>query len=514
MKNLLTILFSLVFAATAMATTKTVSQDGSGDFTSIQAAIDSFTTAEITDGEPDEVVILDAAEYDEQIAVNLPEITASTAGDFLDAAIETAASRDPFTIRGADADARPIIDPISIEGKSYGVFPGDPGDNFTATINFMGVNLTFENLEVRRSGAITDIDGDDQYGMNGQAGNTVFRNVLFQQMGGGESLINFNNNAAITANGFDNSYTFENCQFNGSPDDSRGNVTGIYFHGISDGDASGAGVDPANVGANVVFDGCEFRNFERITQIRARQQPNNITVRNSFVTRNRDGFYHNGNGELLIENSIFANNTAEPGDIDQSAGAIMTNEREQITGSVTISNSLFVDNLNADEFQGALGLTSRPAVILIRNGNNANGLITVENSTFVNNPVVFRFSDPQGREREGVVNNNIFQNSSVAVLTADDVDGGYLTAENITESGESLTLMVSGTGNVFDGNAIVVETGELLPNVTIEGEELAVTFENPAVDPADPFAGPPYIPDVDAGANLGEGTSVAEFMLY
>ncbi len=506
--------FAVVLSANA--TTKTVGKSGA-EFTSIQAAINSFTEAEVTDGQPDVVEIIDGETYDEQVVIG--KLIADPAGTgqgegYLDAAIDLAKRSDPFTLRGRDPNNRPKINPVNVEGMPYGVFTNDPGDNFVATLSYLGINLTVENIEILQASVIAD----DQYGLNGQAGNMVFRNVLFALEGDkqpGEALINFNNAIDIAGQGFDNSYTFENCTFDATFNGERNAaVDTIYFHGYSQGDADAAGIDPANVPVNVKFINSRFINSDTAVYIRGRAQANNVTFQNCYITKSNHGLRASGKGTFVVENCIFHDNMNLPDDIDRDLGAVETVGREGFTPELTIRNSLFVDNMSADaaSMAGTGGWDSRAAAVRIQN-DGTDPKVTIENCTFVNNPIAIRFADSSARPREGSVNNNIFQNSNVAVLTASDFQQSYFAAADIID-----VLVVTGTNNVFDGNAVVVEDNDKLPNVNLQGTEASVTFTNTTINPADPFAGPPYRVASGApagvGADLSGGTPVPDFMLY
>lgn len=516
MKKFYFILLALAMALNAGATTKTVGKSGA-DFTSIQAAIDSFTEAEVTDGQPDVVEIIDGAEYDEQVVIGKlvadPEGTGQSEG-YLNAAIDLAKRSDPFTLRGRDAGSRPKINPVNVEGLPYGVFTNDPTDHFVATLSYLGKNITIENIEIIQSSVILD----EQYGINGQAGNMVFRNVLFAHGGDtqpGEALINFNNAIDLAGQGIDNSYTFENCTIDAAVNGERnGAVDTIYFHGYSQGDADAAGIDPASVPANIKFVNSEFLNSDTAMIIRGRAQANNVTVQNCYIAKNNHGLRASGKGTFVVENCIFHDNMNIAGDIDNDLGAVETVGRDGFTPALTIKNSLFVDNMSGDApgMSGTVGFDSRAAAVRIQN-DGTDPDVTIENCTFVNNPIAIRFADGSARPRKAAINNNIFQKSNVAVLTASDAQQSYFTAGDLID-----VLVVNGANNVFDGNAVVVEDNPKLPNVKLEGTEAAVTFTNTTIDPADPFAGPPYLVASGApagvGADLSGGTSVSEFMLY
>ncbi len=512
MKHFSILMLVLSVAVTGFATTKTVGKSGA-DYTSIQAAIDSFTSAELSDGEPDVVEIIDGEEYDEQVVLGgLPPIDEASTG-FLDEI--DAQNRDPFTLRGADPSNRPKINPITIDPVAYGVFNEDIGDNFIATLSFYGKNLTVENIEILQASIIDA----DQYGMNGQAHNAVFNNVLFAHQDvvtPGEALINFNNAVDAAGKGVDNTYTFNNCEFNGQVGDQRGNVDAIYFHGYSQGDADAAGVNLEDVPFQATFDGCTFNNNDVAMIIRGRDQANNIEVRNSYLTTNLHGLRASGKGTFLVESSIFHNNMKQPGDEGADAGAVETVGRSGFTPELTVTNSLFVDNIDSDLLDGTFGFSSSAAAIRIRN-DGTDPPVTIEGCTFVDNPVVIRFVDSAGRARTATVDNCIFQNSNVAVLTADDASGSFFESDDAIDDGLIQNLTVTGSNNVFDGNNVIVEEDAKLPNVDIQGTESTVTFDNPSINPNDPFAGPPYTVASGAAADVGAdfgGTSVHDFMIY
>lgn len=517
-RYLLAIIMMAVSILPLFATTKTVGKSGA-QFTSIQKAIDSFTEAELTDGTADIVEIIDSADYDEQVAIGGliadPEGSGQAAG-YLDAAIELAKKRDPFTLRGKDAANRPKINPVT-KGIPYGVFTGDPGDNFVATFSYLGKDITVENVEILQSSIVAD----EQYGINGQAGNTTFKNVLFAHSGDkqpGEALLNFNNAVDIAGVGFDNSYQFIGCTFDAAVNGERnGAVDTIYFHGYSQGDADAAGVNVNDVPVNVAFDDCKFLNGDTVAMIRGRAQANHVTVKRCYVSGNNHGFRASGKGTFTIQDSIFHNNMQIVGDADNDLGAVETVGREGFTPALTVKNSLFIDNLSDDfdSLKGLLGLEFRAAAIRTQN-DAANPDLTVENCTFVNNPIAVRFTDASARARKASINKNIFQNCNSSVLTADDKNDSYFKSVAIDTPVES--LVVNGGDNIFDGNYVIVENGNLLPNVKLQGSEAKVTFGKTTIDAADPFAGPPYGVASGAptgvGADLSGGTGVSDFMIF
>ncbi len=516
MKQFLFCLIALAIAMPGFSTTKTVGQSGA-DFTSIQAAIDSFTEAQVTDGEPDAVEILDGAEYDEQIMIGglVPNPSDASPTGYLDDAIDLANRRDPFTIRGADPDNRPKINPLTVEATRYGVFTNNGDDNFIATFSFIGKNITVENVEILRASTIDN----DQYALNGQAGNMTFNNVLFGQSGEiapGEDLVNFNNAADIAGLGFDNSYTFKNCVFDGAVGEERGDFSQVYFYGYSESEAADAGVDINAIGPKMTFHGCKFLNGgDNGLIIRGRGQANDVLVQSCYVSNQLHGIVGSGKGTLTIQDSIFhKNQQAELADVDQDAASVELTGRDGYTPELILENSLFIDNMVADDYFGAWGGLTRGAAVLLRNDGNDPD-ITIRNCTFVNNPIAIRFLDAQGRPRNAAINDCIFQNCISAVLTADDPRGSYLTADTVDpQSGFNENLVINGVGNIFDGNYAIVEDNDLLPNVVLEGEDTGVTFNNALIDPDDPYAGPPYLNNTGKGGNLEEPVDVKNFMLF
>lgn len=520
MKRILTFVMIVgLCSQTGFATTKTVGKTGA-DFTSIQAAIDSFTEAELTDGTPDVVEIIDGEEYDEQVMIGhlVPNPDDTTPPGYLDDAIALVLTQDPFTLRGADPNNRPKINPISGDAISYGVFTDDGGDNFIASFSFMGKDVTIENVDIIQSSIIDS----GQYGANGQAANMTFRNVLFASSGDpapGESILNFNNDVSLAGKGIDNTYTFEKCTFDMSVNGEPGvDVDVLYFHGYSQGDADGAGVNVEDVPFRVTFTECNFLNSNGlVSNIRGRAQANHVTFDRCFVSGNKFGLRGSGKGTYTVENSIFYMNASVAGDIDTDTLAIGTTGRDGHTPALTVRNCLIVDTHSADFglVGGTLGFETRGAAIRVRNDGN-DPAVTIENCTFVNNPVAIRFADGSGRPRTASVNNSIFQNCNVAVLTASDQQEDYFNSVGEGSPVESLT--VTGSNNIFDGNAVIVENNNLLPNVNLQGSEATVTFNNTTINPDDPFAGPPYEVASGAptgvGADLGAQTFVSEFMLY
>ncbi|MEW6234377.1 MAG: hypothetical protein AB1656_03230 [Candidatus Omnitrophota bacterium] len=516
LKKSIILFVGLIMAAVpSFATTKTVGKSGA-QFTSIQKAIDSFTEAEVTDGTPDVVEIIDSAEYDEQVMIGglIPDPDLKfpeTQTGYLDSVIALTAKRDPFTLRGKDPANRPKINPVSPTPVTYGVFTNDVTDHFIATFSYLGININVENIEILQSSVIDA----DQYGMNGQAGQATFKNVLFAHSGdasAGEALINFNNAADIAGQGFDNSYYFVDCAFDGAINGERSEINSIYFHGYTSGDATEAGVNIEDIAANMTFENCKFLNAEEPMVIRGRDQANNVTLKNCFFSNNLHGARGAGKGSLMVENCIFTKNAIQTGDFENETGAVETAGRSGFTPSVTVKNSLFVDNFNRDEV-GDLGINSKVGSILIKN-DGTDPDVSIEQCTFVNDPIAIRFHDASGRPRKATVNNNIFKNAFI-VLTADAYFGNNADAN---DDGLIQNVIANGSGNIFDANKVVVEEQDKLPNVKIQGSDASVVFNNPAIATDDPFSGPPYKvasgAPVGVGADLSPSTTVGEFMLY
>ena len=296
MKHLVICVMGLTLITTSeLATTKTVSQTaGAADFTSIQAAIDSFTEAELQDGVPDEVVILDSATYDEQVILGMMVPAEGQAEGYLENAIEFNKTMDPFTLRGSDPENPPTIAPTTGSGVAYGVFNDDPGDNYTATLSFLGKDLNVANLQIRYNGTTTE------YGINGQAGNMSFDNVLFGRTGDGtdgDALINFNNDVNLVPEGFNNSYSFNNCTWDATTE--SGEPYGgdsVYFHGYSADDLNATGLTPEQAAANVQFDNCTFINGNEAVRLRGNAQPNHVTINRCYLTSSINGFMADGAG--------------------------------------------------------------------------------------------------------------------------------------------------------------------------------------------------------------------------
>ncbi len=487
---------ALVVAAgfTAQAQTVTVNSSGGADFTSIQAAIDSINP---TNGEADIIEIQDGATYTEQIVLGgLPPIDQAAIGSFITDLVNQ--NRDPLIVRGVGA--KPVIWPDSANIVAYGVFENDAGDNFNAGIAFFGDDITLENVEIRQP------DGNSAYGLNGQANKLTFKDILFKPTTSdqGEDFINVNNSdGVVTLFGNGGTYTFEDCVFDGENENGAKANAKIYFHGIND------LATPMTSVFN--FTGCEFKNTnEEVTRLRGRQATQgsiDVNIKDCrFVDNDSKVLYFQGAGNNTIEGSFFENNVngADVNPLGDDS-VVFIRERSQHVPGVTIKNSIFKNNGSTDVAAADPGGEQR-AAILIKNGNEGQGDITIDHCTFDANGTAIRFFDPEIRDRSATITNSIFTNNIAAAITGDGNDG-----TNLSYVPDSVSFLdVTITNCLFFDNGVDFDAGT--DAGTITADPMFVDDTTYALSDGSPASGA-ATDGTDIGAVQG-GTGVEGFMLY
>ncbi|MDP8244607.1 MAG: hypothetical protein P9L94_11040 [Candidatus Hinthialibacter antarcticus] len=486
------IALALATGLTVQAQTVTVNSSGGADFTNIQAAINSINP---TNGQPDIIEVQDGATYTEQIVLGgLPPIDQAAIGSFITDLVNE--NRDPLIVRGIGA--KPVIWPDSGNLAAYGVFENDAGDNFTAGIAFFGDDITLENVEIRQP------DGNSSYGLNGQANKITFKEVLFKPTTSdqAEDFFNVNNSdGVVTLFGNGGTYSFEDCVFDGENEDGVKANAKIYFHGISD------LATPMTSVFN--FDGCEFKNTnDELTRLRARpasQGSIDINMTNCrFVDNDAKALYLQGNGVNTIDGCWFENNT-NGADVNQTSDAstIFVHERDGHSPSLIVKNTVFANNASNNATNNTVD--GRYAVILVQNGNDVSGDITIDHCTFDGNGAAVRFFDPNLRDRKATITNTIFSNNITAGITGDGNDGTNLSY--VPDSVEFLDITI--TNSLFFSNGVNFDVGT--DSGTVSGDPMFAdaTFKLSDGSPASGAA----TDGTDIGAVQG-GTAVEGFMLY
>lgn len=495
----------LAAGTTAMAQTVTVSQSGSANFTSVQAAINSINA---TNGQTDIINILDSATYNEQVVIGgLPPIDAAS-GNFISNL--AAQNRDAIIIRGPATGERPKLAAPSEGLVNYGVFQENLDDNFKAGVVYFGRNITLENVAIYQPG-----QGSEAYGINGQGVGITFRNCLFQHNPNStdatEDFYNMNNSGVVADlfNNVPNDVLFDGCVFDGAKSDG-GNYdnTMIYYHGTNE-----SGLD-ANTGHNttIKFTGCTFKNFgDNVTRLRGRgagiDDIRQEMINCKFIDNVANTLSVDGGGEKIVDGCLFSNNTngeGTSGDTDRAA--LYVRGRDGRTGNLTIKNSIFTNNASRDAFN--LPGDQQWAAVYVTN-DTANGVITVDHCTFDGNSVGIRFADGSARPRTANVSNSIFSNNIAAGISGDSLSGSYV--GNANEANLALTI----TNCLFFNNGVNHDLGTASGTVT--GDPL---FANKDANAAKPFAlgsGSPAIGKASDGTDIGAqqtGTAVDDFMIY
>ena len=231
---------TLAVSTATFADVVTVRKDGSGNFLTIQAALESL---DYNNG-VDDTVIIGPGIYDQQITANgdagADSVRYPNVFNMTTATVQAAfaSHTDNLTLQGENPNDPPVLTYITGVDKTqqpYGTFPNDPSDFFEASIVHCGNNVTYDNVEIRH--------GNIEYCQNGMSRNTVYNDCLLT-MGlpagaGHDAHFNLNNNIEITSAvdpsiGADLGYTWNNCVWDGASTDdgSLHDGDGLYFHGF------------------------------------------------------------------------------------------------------------------------------------------------------------------------------------------------------------------------------------------------------------------------------------------
>lgn len=489
----------MALGTTVMAQTVTVSQSGGANFTSIQAAIDSI---DATNGVADVIQILDSATYAEQLEVGgpheVPEVSGDANGGTITDLINS--NRDPITLIGT-ADAPAVISPQPGSLASHSVFEDDAeGDNYQATLSYVGSRITFVNLNIQQIGG-------DPYGVNGQGVDIEFRDCLFTGVPGtgapGESRVNFNNSDRIARlyDSVGNDVLFDGCVFDGELDDGSKAEASLYFHGIN--------ADGLFSNDSFVFQDCTFTNMsDDLTALRARnaQEGDVRQVMTNCLFIDNDGpLSFNGGGEKIADGCKFVNNANGP-DVNSTdkTGGLVLNGRSGRTGDITITDCIFSNNASFEVDTDVA--TERWAAIVIGNDGD-DGPVVIDHCTFDGNGVGVRFFDPAFRVRTVDITDSIFSNNAAAAMTADGSDGS--TYSYIESEGEA-NLNLTVTNCLFSNNGIDYDLGTVSGSVT--GDPMYADMDMFSLQAGSPAAG-----TASDGTNIGawqEVSNVEHYSVY
>ncbi len=489
----------MAFGTTAMSQTVTVSQSGGADYTSIQAAIDSIAP---TNGVADVIQILDSATYAEQIEVGgpheVPEVSGDANGGTITDLINS--NRDPITLIGM-ANSPAVIAPQPGTLASHSVFEDDAeGDNYQATLSYVGSRMTFVNLNIQQLGG-------EPYGINGQGIDIEFRDCLFTGVPGtgapGESIINFNNSDRIARlyDSVGNDVLFDGCVFDGMLDDGTKADASIYYHGINS--------DGLFVNDSFVFQDCTFTNHsDGLTVLRARNAEEG-DVHQSMIDClfiDNDGpVSFNGGGNKVADGCLFVNNANGP-EVNSTdrTGALVLNGRSGRTGDITITDCIFSNNAS---FEASQDVADEQWAAVVIGNDGDDGPVAIDHCTFDGNGTAVRFFDPSFRVRTVDITDSIFSNNLVAAMTADGSDGSTY---SYIESGGEANLDLTVANCLFHNNGQDYDLGAVTGSVS--GDPLYADLENFSLQAASPAAG-----TASDNTNIGawqEEAAVENFMVH
>lgn len=474
-KTLCVLTVSLAVATASFGATVTVRKDGTGNFLTVDAALESL---DYQDGEND-LVLIGPGVFDGQVTVNAHAGANSTrypnAFNMTGALVESAylTHTDALTLRGENPNDPPVLTVLTGEDRApqpYGVFPNEPGDFFFASLVMVGNNATFENIDFRH--------GMIDYCINGQAAGIVFNDCLFTNglAGGGESYGNYNNNIEITSHvnaaiAADNEYTFNNCLFDG-----LNKVDGIsfqpgdafYFHGYGEIPLK-PNTDPPLYGFTH-FSGCTFRDWASTIHVATTQSGvyyrglDNVVVEDCFSDNVSNTLNSRGPGQSTVVNR----NVFKLGGVNSSRGIEISTRNGGIQRNLIVSNNIFDATVPNQQLRLDMDAnsTSAPQV----------GDWRVVNNTF------FGATGP-AIETSGSLTS---PGGSVAIVIANNIlntDGGVGVRHNA-----SGPVTVDLVNNAFFGNAADIDgAGAVNTNVGVVNAD--PQFDNTAVtQPATPGA--------------------------
>jgi len=440
-----------------------VKQDGSGDATTINGALEML---DYNDGE-DDVVLIGPGLYSEQIKPKGNAGVDSTAFpvifDLSLEKIEAAYSShtDHLTLEGIESVAPPVITVVTGTVDPYGFFPGDPGDYMTSALLLCGNGVTYKNLEIRHSGG-----GNATYAMNGQASGVVFEDCLFTnglpEWAAHDDFCDYQTNAALTSIvnatvSADNDYTYLNCLMDGRSkiDGSLFDSVFIWFHGFEE-IVELANVDPVG---GVIFEGCTVRHWDNlIHEFRGRTGSGTGLA----FSRIEDSFFEGVGGLFEWRGSqgpgVFNRNVVKNLGTNEAA-VRMRNRSQAMPSELTVANNLIVGATSSSSAMVLLGFDddnsvpgTNPIVRVVNNtfhdysggavvitGNSPRGQAVVANNTFTGREGA---SDQigvsvQNQLVHSEVFNNLFFNNSI------DIDGAPdLNQNNVFADPEFLTTIL------------------------------------------------------------------------
>ncbi len=490
----------MAFGTTAMSQTVTVSQSGGADYTSIQAAIDSIAP---TNGVADVIQILDSATYAEQIEVGgpheVPEVSGDANGGTITDLINS--NRDPITLIGM-ANSPAVIAPQPGTLASHSVFEDDAeGDNYQATLSYVGSRMTFVNLNIQQIGG-------EPYGVNGQGVDIEFRDCLFTGKPGtgapGESRVNFNNSDRIAHlyNDVGNEVLFDGCVFDGELEDGTKAEASLYFHGINNSDL-------LFCNDTFVFDGCTFTNMaDDLTALRARNAEEgdvHQSMINCLFIDNDGPLSFNGGGNKVADGCKFVNNANGPEvNSTNDTGALVINGRSGRTGDIKITDCIFSNNASYEASQDVAG--DRWAAVLVQNDGD-DGPVVIDHCTFDGNGAGVRFFDPSFRVRTVNITDSIFSNNVTAGMTADGTDGSTY---SYIESDGAANLDLTVANCLFHNNGQDYDLGVVSGSVS--GDPMYADMDMFSLQAASPAAGA-----ASDGTNIGawqEVSNVEHYSVY
>lgn len=261
--SLALVLMLVAIAFESFGATVVVRKDGTGDFTSINAALESLN---YQDG-IDDVVLIGPGVYDGQLTIKGNAGVNSTAypdpSTMTPALVEAAytSHSDHLTLQGEDQLNPPLltyINGIDAGIRNFGLFPENVGSQVHTHIFLCGTHITFTNLEIRHSDHTV-------HAIAGQGSNILFDTCKFSNARsstsfatdfwaiGGNDKLTSRSNVNISA---DNSYTLSGCMIDGmsTTDGSLPWGNTIHFLGFRD------SVGPEPTGG-LTIDQCIVKNW-------------------------------------------------------------------------------------------------------------------------------------------------------------------------------------------------------------------------------------------------------------
>ncbi|MCA9413139.1 MAG: hypothetical protein KC944_18135 [Candidatus Omnitrophica bacterium] len=500
-KVLCLLTLSLAVCSATFADTFTVRKDGSGNFTTIQAALESL---DYNNGVND-VILIGPGVYDQQFTANgdagADSVRYPNVFNMTLATVEAAYASHPdsLTLKGENPNDPPVLTYISGADKTqqpYGMFPSDPSDFFEAGLVHCGNNVTYENVDIRH--------GSLGYCMNGMSAGTVFEDCLFTNgttaSQGYDDFWDFNNNinitSAVNANiGADNEYTFNNCIWDGESviDQSIFGSTAVYFHGFD----SFADPNTFYQIGGVAASGCIMRNWgDNIFQPRGREQKDRgiayLTIEDCFSQNiPRVATMHGAMETGLVNRCVF--------DISGGDDAIELSDRD---GGL-YATAIIANNIISGTSASNRSLRLRP------NDTAGRTIIQTANWSVVNN--TFYGYNGAGILTDGDVG---LAGSSCTMTIANNIlhgdGGGAAIGVNHTATATGGTLTINLVNNGFFGNGGGDVVGTVSSNTGAVNADPAYSDGTALSIPADTNWGVKPVQQLNpTGAYLGGGNDAA-----